>query len=164
MMMSTIARHHESPIEVERRRRQLGPAPVIRSTLEQLQPRQRRHTAPAGGEEVRQLQQRRATAAAGEEEQLVQRRQQLGDTAEGEETAGWEEQLQQRREQLEETAGGEEQLRDRRQTSDPDQLCPTLASFVMPRAAVNSAGDWMFIVNMQDQVQFQQLVRAEVCM
>ena len=124
MMMITIARHHESPIEVERRRRQLGPAPVISSTLEQLQPRQRRHTAPAG-----------------EEEQLVQRRQ-----------------------QLEETAGGEEQLRDRRQTSDPDQLCPTLASFVMPRAAVNSAGDWMFIVNMQDQVQFQQLVRAEVCM
>ena len=142
MMMSTIARHHESPIEVERRRRQLGPAPVIRSTLEQLQPRQRRHTA-AAGEETKQLQQRRATAAAGGEEVR---------------------QLQQRREQLEETAGGEEQLRDRRQTSDPDQLCPTLASFVMPRAAVNSAGDWMFIVNMQDQVQFQQLVRAEVCM
>ena len=121
----SIARHHESPIEVERRRRQLGPAPVIRSTLEQQQPRQRRATAAAGGE-VRQL--------------------------------------QQRRQQLEETAGGEEQLRDRRQTSDADQLCPTLASFVMPRAAVNSAGDWMFIVNMQDQVQFQQLVRAEVCM
>ena len=126
MYVITIARHHESPIEVERRRRQLGPAPVIRSTLEQLQPRQRRHTAAAGEEEAKQL--------------------------------------QQRREQLEETAGGEEQLRDRRQTSDPDQLCPTLASFVMPRAAVNSAGDWMFIVNMQDQVQFQQLVRAEVCM
>ena len=126
MMMITIARHHESPIEVERRRRQLGPAPVIRSTLEQLQPRQRRHTA-AAGEEAKQL-------------------------------------VQRRRQQLEETAGGEEQLRDRRQTSDPDQLCPTLASFVMPRAAVNSAGDWMFIVNMQDQVQFQQLVRAEVCM
>ena len=142
MMMITIARHHESPIEVERRRRQLSPAPVIRSTLEQLQPRQRRHTAPAGEEA----------------KQLMQRRQQL------EETAGGEEQLMQRKEQLEETAGGEEQLRDRRQTSDPDQLCPTLASFVMPRAAVNSAGDWMFIVNMQDQVQFQQLVRAEVCM
>ena len=125
MYVITIARHHESPIEVERRRRQLGPAPVIRSTLEQLQPRQRRHTA-AAGEEAKQLGQRRG--------------------------------------QLEETAGGEEQLRDRRQTSDPDQLCPTLASFVMPRAAVNSAGDWMFIVNMQDQVQFQQLVRAEVCM
>ena len=34
-----------------------------------------------------------------------------------------------------------EQERGRRQTSDPDQLCPTLASFVMPRAAVNSQGD-----------------------
>ena len=134
-MMIVIARHHESPIEVERRRRQLGPAPVIRSTLEQLQPRQRRHTA-AAGEDAKQL----------------------------EETVGGEEQLRDRRQQLEETAGGKEQLRDRRQTSDPDQLCPTLASFVMPRAAVNSAGDWMFIVNMQDQVQFQQLVRAEVCM
>ena len=34
-----------------------------------------------------------------------------------------------------------EQERGRRQTTDPDQLCPTLASFVMPRAAVNSQGD-----------------------
>ena len=25
-------------------------------------------------------------------------------------------------------------------------------------------GDWMFIVNMNDQPQFQQLVRSEVCM
>ena len=58
----------------------------------------------------------------------------------------------------------DEQLRGRRQTTDPDQLCPTLASFVMPRAAVNNQGDWMFIVNMPDQVQFQQLVRSEVCM
>ena len=144
---------------MERRRRQLGPAPVIRSTLEQLQPRQRRHTAAAGEEE--QLVQRRQQLeeTAGVEEQLQQRREQLEETAGGEVK-----QLGKRRQQLEETAGGEEQLRDRRQTSDPDQLCPTLASFVMPRAAVNSAGDWMFIVNMQDQVQFQQLVRAEVCM
>ena len=36
-----------------------------------------------------------------------------------------------------------EQDRGRRQTSDPDQLCPTLASFVMPRAAVNSQGEDM---------------------
>ena len=34
-----------------------------------------------------------------------------------------------------------EQERGRRQTTDPDQLCPSLASFVMPRAAVNSQGD-----------------------
>ena len=40
-----------------------------------------------------------------------------------------------------------EQERGRRQTSDPDQLCPALASFVMPRAAVNSQGE--NIVNSQ---------------
>ena len=34
-----------------------------------------------------------------------------------------------------------EQERERRQTTDPDQLCPTVASFVMPRAAVNSQGE-----------------------
>ena len=33
-----------------------------------------------------------------------------------------------------------ENLRNRRQTTDPDQLCPTVASFVMPRAAVNAKG------------------------
>ena len=33
-----------------------------------------------------------------------------------------------------------EQERDRRQTTDPDQLCPTVASFVMPRVGVNSQG------------------------
>ena len=32
------------------------------------------------------------------------------------------------------------QARDRRQTSDPDQLCPTLATFVMPRAGLNAQG------------------------
>ena len=71
----------------------------------------------------------------------------------------------QRREAEEgEEEDGEEQQRGRRQTTDPDQLCPTVASFVMPRAAVNSQGDWMFIVNMNDQPEFQQLVRSEVCM
>ena len=39
-----------------------------------------------------------------------------------------------------------EQERGRRQTSDPDQLCPTLASFVMPRAAVNSQGDQDIVI------------------
>ena len=34
----------------------------------------------------------------------------------------------------------ENQARDRRQTSDPDQLCPTLATFVMPRAGLNAQG------------------------
>ena len=73
----------------------------------------------------------------------------------------------------------DDQERDRRQTSDPDQLCPTVSSFVMPRAGVNAkggaammtfytyilcSGNWMYIVNMPDDTQYQQLVRAEICM
>ena len=34
----------------------------------------------------------------------------------------------------------DENQRNRRQTTDPDQLCPTVASFVMPRAGVNAKG------------------------
>ena len=37
----------------------------------------------------------------------------------------------------------EDKERDRRQTSDPDQLCPTVSSFVMPRAGVNAQGGVM---------------------
>jgi len=36
----------------------------------------------------------------------------------------------------------DEVFRGRRQSSDPDQLCPTVASYIMPRAAVNSKGIW----------------------
>ena len=41
-----------------------------------------------------------------------------------------------------------QQERERRQTTDPDQLCPTVASFVMPRAAVNSQGELSVIMIM----------------
>ena len=34
----------------------------------------------------------------------------------------------------------EENERNRRQTTDPDQLCPTVASFVMPQAGLNAQG------------------------
>ena len=34
----------------------------------------------------------------------------------------------------------DEVFRDRRQSSDPDQLCPTVSNYIMPRAAVNSKG------------------------
>ena len=116
-------RHSESPIEVERRRRQLRFGPKVLSTLEQAK------SSP-----------------------LTTR------TLEHHHRQG-------RRRRETEPLRLTEQERERRQTTDPDQLCPTVASFVMPRAAVNSQGDWMFIVNMgSDQPQFQQLVRSEVCM
>jgi len=56
-----------------------------------------------------------------------------------------------------------ELTRDRRQSSDPDQLCPTVAQYIMPRAAVNTDGDWMYVVNMPDEPEYQQFVRAEIC-
>ena len=35
----------------------------------------------------------------------------------------------------------EELKRGRRQSSDPDQLCPTVSQYIMPRAAVNANGN-----------------------
>ena len=93
--MFCLHRHDESPLEIERRRRQLSLSAdtkkVTSSTLEQSQGlgRQRRQTPP----------------------------------------------------QAPPSELSSEQERQRRQTSDPDQLCPALASFVMPRAAVNSQGE-----------------------
>ncbi len=40
----------------------------------------------------------------------------------------------------------DEVFRGRRQSSDPDQLCPTVASYIMPRAAVNSKGRLCLVV------------------
>jgi len=57
----------------------------------------------------------------------------------------------------------DELTRDRRQSSDPDQLCPTVSQYIMPRAAVNSQGDWMYVVNMPNEPEFQQFVRSEIC-
>jgi len=57
----------------------------------------------------------------------------------------------------------EELIRGKRQSSDPDQLCPTVSQYVMPRAAVNSNGEWMYVVNMPEEPEFQQFVRSEIC-
>ena len=91
-------RHSESPIEVERRRRQLRLGPKVLSTLEQARSR------PIT-------------------------------------TSTLEHHHSQGRRRRRETEPVSEQERERRQTTDPDQLCPTVASFVMPRAAVNSQGE-----------------------
>ena len=92
-------RHSESPIEVERRRRQLRFGPKVLSTLEQA--RSRPLSTSRLEHHQRQGRSRRQT----------------------------------------EPVGQKERERERRQTTDADQLCPTVASFVMPRAAVNSQGE-----------------------
>lgn len=55
-------------------------------------------------------------------------------------------------------------IRVARQVSNEEKLCPTTSSFIMPRAAVNTKGTWMYVVNLDgaDQ-QNTQLVRTERC-
>ena len=114
MLIFSLLRHSESPIEVERRRRQLGgfSAPEVRSTLEQTQL------------------DAKITKSTLEQQQKRQKRQ--ADENDNDETSLLP--------QVPPTEITPEQQRDRRQTTDPDQLCPTVATFVMPRAAVNNQG------------------------
>ncbi|KAG7208080.1 hypothetical protein KM043_009656 [Ampulex compressa] len=54
--------------------------------------------------------------------------------------------------------------RTRRQ-SNPDTiaLCPTEPQYITPRAALNNQGNWMYVVNLQDQTKYSQVVRSERC-
>lgn len=51
-----------------------------------------------------------------------------------------------------------------RQVSNEEKLCPTTSSFIAPRTAVNTRGNWMYVVNLEgaDQ-QNTQLVQTERC-
>ena len=51
-----------------------------------------------------------------------------------------------------------------RQIENEEKLCPTTSSFITPRTAVNTRGNWMYVVNLDgaDQ-QNTQLVRTERC-
>ncbi|XP_055843147.1 protein spaetzle 5 [Episyrphus balteatus] len=51
--------------------------------------------------------------------------------------------------------------RVKRQSEGRSQLCQTSSQFVMPQAALNSKGNWMFVVNEQNTAR--QLVKAELC-
>lgn len=59
--------------------------------------------------------------------------------------------------------------RKKRQAAPPlnggsTTLCPTTSNFVMPRAAVNTRGNWMFTVNLNEvDDRYTQLVRSETC-
>lgn len=46
-----------------------------------------------------------------------------------------------------------------------EQLCPTRSQFIMPRAALNKQGNWMYVVNMGQsmEAQYSQLVKSEIC-
>lgn len=51
--------------------------------------------------------------------------------------------------------------RAKRQSEGRSTLCQTSSRFVMPQAALNSKGNWMFVVNEQNTAR--QLVKAELC-
>ncbi|XP_045590090.1 protein spaetzle 5 [Procambarus clarkii] len=53
--------------------------------------------------------------------------------------------------------------RQRRQASSTD-LCPYESEFIMPRAALNNKGDWMFLVNVNEvSTEYTQLVESKKC-
>lgn len=56
--------------------------------------------------------------------------------------------------------------RVKRQTnSDAIALCPTQSQYIVPRAALNNQGNWMYIVNLPDQDnKYTQLVKSEKCL
>lgn len=51
--------------------------------------------------------------------------------------------------------------RAKRQSEGRSTLCQTSSQFVMPQAALNSKGNWMFVVNEPNTAR--QLVKAELC-
>ncbi|XP_059216789.1 protein spaetzle 5 isoform X2 [Stomoxys calcitrans] len=51
--------------------------------------------------------------------------------------------------------------RVRRQSPGRTSLCPTTSQFITPQAALNSKGNWMFVVN--EASTARQMVKAELC-
>jgi hypothetical protein len=50
-----------------------------------------------------------------------------------------------------------------RRQADGNSLCPTTSSYVSAQAAMNNAGNWMYVVNMDNMPQFRQFVKSERC-
>lgn len=55
--------------------------------------------------------------------------------------------------------------RSKRQNALSGQtLCETTSSYIMPRAALNNKGNWMYVVNMPElDNRYTQLVKSETC-
>ncbi|XP_076753750.1 spatzle 5 Toll-1 receptor [Xylocopa sonorina] len=54
--------------------------------------------------------------------------------------------------------------RKRQSNINAISLCPTEAQYIAPKAALNNQGNWMYVVNLQEQNQkYSQLVRSERC-
>lgn len=50
-------------------------------------------------------------------------------------------------------------------TPSGSELCPSISQFIMPKAALNSRGQWKYVVNVdQGNEKYTQLVRSETCL
>lgn len=59
---------------------------------------------------------------------------------------------------------GKERKKRQANNLDAIPLCPTEAQYITPRAALNNQGNWMYVVNLQDQNQkYSQVVKSERC-
>ena len=50
-----------------------------------------------------------------------------------------------------------------RQVPNEESLCPTTSSFITPKLAVNTKGNWVYVVNLEQGESTTQLVRTERC-
>ncbi|XP_058803204.1 protein spaetzle 5 isoform X2 [Phymastichus coffea] len=68
-----------------------------------------------------------------------------------------------------EFAARQPRARSKRQSeANAVSICPTRSQFVSPRAALNNQGNWMYVVNLEEQSQHHsqhhsQLVKSELC-
>ncbi|XP_011303304.1 uncharacterized protein spz5 [Fopius arisanus] len=52
----------------------------------------------------------------------------------------------------------------RQVSSEPISLCETNSQYIMPRAALNNRGNWMYVVNLPEtREKYSQLVKSETC-
>jgi len=58
-------------------------------------------------------------------------------------------------------SNNKKKVRTKRQSSTRSTLCETTSQFVTPQAALNSRGNWMFVVNEENTAR--QMVKAELC-
>lgn len=64
--------------------------------------------------------------------------------------------------QKNETKIGHKQKRQSTLTSQV--LCQTVTNYIMPRAALNNKGNWMYVVNLPEvDRKYSQLVKSETC-
>ncbi|KAK0156681.1 hypothetical protein PV328_012443, partial [Microctonus aethiopoides] len=59
---------------------------------------------------------------------------------------------------------GNIKIKKRQSTPDVISVCPTKSQFIMPKAALNNRGNWMYVVNVAESSDnYSQLIKSEIC-